>query len=187
MLSLLTLALPLVSSCASNGGGGDGHDPDAGPSDAKAADGPVSHIELRFDELPRDTVITNQYADRATFTSTAGIPITVENHIDIGQSAPNYLSAGSVSDVDHPLFVIFTHPARNLKMNALSVTDQGTVAQVRVFVGSQLAGTVDIIGKGRTFIPVPVDLSSFVNVTRIEVVNITDSYGIVYDDFSFDQ
>ena len=56
-----------------------------------------------------------------------------------------------------------------------------------VAVRGDLAGTENLIGHGDSYTPVPVDLSSYSNITRIEVDDITDEYGIVYDDFAFDQ
>ena len=85
------------------------------------------------------------------------------------------------------MFVAFTRPVHGLSFHALGVTDTGTVAHIRVYKGSDLAGTENLIGQGDSYTPVPVDLSSYSNITRIEVDDITDEYGIVYDDFAFDQ
>ena len=97
------------------------------------------------------------------------------------------MSAGQYSDVHHPLYIDFRHEAvRNLKFKALSVTSTGTVAHVRVLSYGNLLATVDLVGQGNSFVPVPVALSSYADVTRIEIVDIADTYGIVYDDISFD-
>jgi hypothetical protein len=144
-------------------------------------------VLINFDDLPTNTTITDQYAAHARFSSEPGVPITAEDWINDGQSPPNYLSAGSGNDVKHPLYVDFTKPVRNLKFVATGVTDRGTVAHVRVLGGSQLLSSVDLVGQGNDYQPVRIDLTALSDVTRIEVVDITDSYGIVYDDFSFDQ
>jgi hypothetical protein len=205
-LTSLLGALALVAACTSDpgDGGADGPSPGTGdgptasadsarePTDGGTTDRDMAapptpeHVVINFDDLPANTEVLGQYAARLSFSSEAGIKIWAENLINIGQSAPNYLTAGGGSDVLHPLFIKFSKPVQGLKFNALSVTDTGPVARFRIFKGAELAGTVDLIGKGTSFVPVPVDLSAYSGVTRLEVVDITDRFGIAYDDFSFD-
>jgi len=145
----------------------------------------MTHVVINFDELTSDTPVTNQYATHALFT-TDSVPATADAAVEVGQSEPNFLIAGSAFDTMHPLYVDFTTPVSNLRFNALAIEDTGTIATVRVLSGTNLLGTVDVQGKGTDRTPVPVDVSAYDGVTRIEVVDITDLYGIDYDDFAFD-
>ena len=59
------------------------------------------------------------------------------------------------------------------------------MAQVNVFENNVFNSTVNVTGAGGPFTPLSVDLSAFTDVSRIEIVNVTDSGGIGYDDFRF--
>ena len=159
--------------------GDDGVATDAAPSS--------SHVAIGFDELPNGTTIVSQYADKVAFSSEPGIPIIAEDAIDLGQSPHNYVSAGGGSDVDHPMYLAFARPVHGLTFHALGVSDSGTVAHIKVYAGTTLAGTENLVGQADNYTPVPVSLAAYSHVTRIEVVDITDLYGFVYDDFAFDQ
>ncbi len=101
---------------------------------------------------------------------------------------PNLLCSGPAGDTANcaeDTFVDFTNPVDSLSFWALGVSNLGTVAQVNVYVDHVFDSTVDITGLGDQFTPLPVDLSSFSNVTRIELVNIADAAGIGWDTFSF--
>ena len=57
---------------------------------------------------------------------------------------------------------------------------------VNIFTNGVFNSSVNLVADGNFATPDLIDLSSFANVTRIEVVSITDLNGISYDDFSFD-
>ncbi|MGH7327114.1 MAG: hypothetical protein ACREJX_02065, partial [Polyangiaceae bacterium] len=140
-------------------------------------------VPLNFDELAAEADVTSQYAAHVTFSSPSE-PIHVEgSSVDFGSSPPNFLCSSSCVD-DYDLD--FAAPVKGVHFSAVGANDTGTIAKVNVYVSGSLAQTVDIIGQGDTAIPVAVDLSSFSNVTRIEVTNITDEGGIGIDDLSFD-
>ena len=141
---------------------------------------------INFDNLSADTAVTNQYPE-ATFSSTFGNTnwAVADN---FGSSLPNIIGTGpTVSNIsaDEPTYIDFTNPVHNLTFVGVAIDDVGKVAEVRVFVNGNLNSTVDIIGQGNVNVPVTVDLSAFQNVTRIEIVNITDGEGMGWDDFSF--
>ena len=141
---------------------------------------------IDFDELTDGDVVTNQFQE-ATFSSSAGnvnsVAATAFTH-----TPPNFIctgpAGGSINCVEDT-FVDFTNAVDSLTFWAIGVCGVGTVAEVNVFVGDVFDTTVDIVGLGDQLTPFMVDLSSFSNVTRIELVNITDLFGIGWDTFSF--
>jgi hypothetical protein len=73
----------------------------------------------------------------------------------------------------------------SLSFNGVGIDGSGTVADVNVFESGVLTATVPVVGAGDPATPVRVDLTAFKNVTRIEIVAITDAAGIAWDDFRF--
>jgi len=144
-------------------------------------------VVIDFDELFDGDVLTNQFPE-ATFSSSAGNVNVITAQPDIAHTPPNFIctgpAGGSINCVEDT-FVDFTNAVDSLTFWAIGVGDVGTVAEVNVFVGDVFDTTVDIVGLGDQFTPFMVDLSSFSNVTRIELVNITDGAGIGWDTFSF--
>jgi hypothetical protein len=146
----------------------------------------MAEAVIDFDDLPQLTVVTNQYPE-ATFSGDPAFPNMVIPSTDGSQ--PNSIGAptNGGNPFNHPLYVDFTSPANNLRF--LQIRDDasaGTViAQVRVFTNGNLTATVPIQSTGQTFTPGEVNLSAYQNVTRIEIVNVTDPAGILYDDFFF--
>jgi hypothetical protein len=61
----------------------------------------------------------------------------------------------------------------------------GTIAQVRVFENGSFKATVAIIGLGGGGRWGTTDLRAYKDVTRIEIVNVTNFTGLLYDDFRF--
>jgi len=141
---------------------------------------------IDFDELTDGDVVTNQFQE-ATFSSSAGNVNSVAASA-FTHTPPNFIctgpAGGSINCVEDT-FVDFTNAVDSLTFWAIGVCGVGTVAEVNVFVGDVFDTTVDIVGLGDQFTPFMVDLSSFSNVTRIELVNITDGGGIGWDTFSF--
>lgn len=143
-------------------------------------------VTIDFDDLAPDTVVTNQYAT-ATFSSSAGNVNYAEDQ-SLGSSLPNFICTGPIGggiNCIEDTYVDFTNPVNNLNFLAIGVNDIGKVAEVNVFVNNVYNSTIDVIGNGTPSTPdfVSIALS---NVTRIEIVNITDSAGIGWDDFNFD-
>jgi len=142
---------------------------------------------INFDNLGNNVEVTNQYPE-ATFSSTGGYTnwTTAQN---LGSSLPNFICTGPTGggiNCAQPTYIDFTNPVYNLTFLGVGINDTETVAQVRVFVNGSPSSTVDVIGQGNPNVPVTVNLSAFQNVTRIEIINITDSGGIGWDDFTFD-
>ena len=142
---------------------------------------------IDFDELADGDVVTNQFPG-ATFSSSAGNVNLVTTLPNIAHTPPNIICTGPMGGIINCVedtFVDFTNAVESLTFWAIAVNLSGTVAEVNVFVGDVFDTTVDIVGLGDPFTPFMVDLSSFSNVTRIELVNITDQGGIGWDTFYF--
>ena len=82
--------------------------------------------------------------------------------------------------------VDFTSAVNNLKFYAGGDDTQGVTAQVQVYVNNIHTATVDVVTDGVFATPHLVDLSAYVDVTRIVIHNITDAGGLAWDDFTFD-
>ena len=137
-------------------------------------------VVINFDDLPVGNVVTNQYAD-ATFSCDPGFTNQVTS-----DWSPHTIGTYPLSSngFDRNLYVDFPTPVRGLTFNDGYEDTTGTIGQVRIFQNGQYTTTVPIVGGGHVVVGT-VDLSKFINVTRIEIVNITDPNGLVYDNFSF--
>jgi hypothetical protein len=143
-------------------------------------------ITIDFDALASGVVVTNQFPE-ATFSSEPGF----ENRTDAqnaGSSQPNVICTGAVGgalDCAHDTYVDFPCPVASLTFLAVNVDGTGPVASVNVFEDGVLTNTVDVEGAGDPTTPVRVDLTSFHDVTRVELIAISDANGIGWDDFRF--
>jgi hypothetical protein len=143
---------------------------------------------IHFDGLADGDVVTNQFPEATFSASSFADVIVLDDAASFGTSTPNFICAGWQGEgVDCTLEVIvdFTSPVQNLSFMALGDNASGTTAQVDVFEGQSLSGTVDIVTDGVQSNPHLVDLSSFSNISRIRIYNVTDPAGLGYDDFSF--
>jgi hypothetical protein len=143
-------------------------------------------IHIDFDALATGVTVTNDYAD-ATFSAPAGFANwTVA--LNGGTSQPNVIMtgpAGGGSDGMEDTYIDFRCPMASLTFNAVGVDGTGPIANVNVFESGVLTHTAAIEGIGDPTTPVGVDLTSFHDVTRVEIVAITDVGGIAFDDFNF--
>jgi hypothetical protein len=143
-------------------------------------------ITIDFDALATGVVVTSQYSD-ATFSSAAGFDNTTVA-LASGGSPPNAIEtgpSGGSPDGLHDTYVDFPCPVGSLSFNAIAVDNVGPVANVNVYESGVLSATVPVAGAGTPTVPVRVDLTSFNNVTRVELTGITDASGMGWDDFVF--
>lgn len=153
------------------------------------------NVIIDFDDLAAGTIVTNQYSE-ATFSadpeySNYAIPETYTGNA----SAPNVLGAVADPRPDGPwnshayvnnTYISFPTPVNDLKFHKFADNSAaGPIGQVRVFVDGALAATVPIIADGDFYDADVIDLSTHRRVTRIEIVNINDPGGLLWDDFSF--
>jgi len=142
-----------------------------------------SHV-IDFDDLAADTLVTTQYPG-VTFSGDPAFPNKIVASTD--RSSPNSIGAPTSggNPYIHPLYVTFETPVNNLKFYQMR-DDAGSgtqIASVKVYVDGTLAGTETILSTGGP--PGLVDLSTYYGVTRIEITNVTDPAGLLYDDFTF--
>ena len=102
--------------------------------------------------------------------------------MNFGSSPPGFLcSAGCAKDY----FIDFGAPVEQLTLSAVGVNDTGSIGLVRVFQNGVPATATSIMGLGDESKPVPIDLTMFHSVTRVEVTMITDFSGFGLDDIAF--
>ena len=148
---------------------------------------PAAAVVINFDNLGNGVVVTNQYPE-ATFSSDPGEVVLTSAQVPPYQtSAPNFICTGTSSiDCTHDVFVKFTNPVNNLTFNSTGADNTGPAqANVDVFVGNTLVGSVPIPGIGSVHTAQFIDLSAFHNVTSIEIDKVIDPAGLAYDDFTF--
>ncbi|HZW09885.1 MAG TPA: hypothetical protein VFF69_08270 [Phycisphaerales bacterium] len=141
-------------------------------------------VEINFDDLASNTIVTNQYPE-ATFSSVAGVD-NMAFGFATADTPPNILcTPGCLEDT----YVDFTNPVNDLSFWAIEANVAGVTAQFNVFENGALSGTVDLVSSGGIGNNEFVDLSSFSNVTRVEIVNILNDAGnengIGWDTFRF--
>ncbi|WP_422923348.1 fibronectin type III domain-containing protein [Singulisphaera sp. PoT] len=150
----------------------------------------TERITIDFDDLTAGTVVTNQYP-YVKFSGDPAFPNQVLATTDA--SAPNSLGAptpppngdGVGNPYIHPLYVDFSIPVEKLRFTLLRDDASGAIAQVRVYEKGTLSATVPLNGTATVSTPEHIDLTAYHKVTRIEIVNITDPAGLLWDDFSF--
>jgi hypothetical protein len=170
-----------------DGGAGDGS---AASSPSADASSPVASttVLIDFDDLTTDADVTTQFAEHVVFSSDAPAVNRAVNPLDLGQSKPNFLSTWMFpTEGGHAsTYLDFARPVANVRFNALGVDNDAVVAHVRVLKGKEVLGVVDIVGAGTNRVPIPVDLSAWSGITRIEIIDVKDLGGIGLDDFRFD-
>lgn len=119
----------------------------------------------------------------ATFSAAGGAEI-YDFGGDFAESGVNTVGP-SGGDFNGDLFVDFAMAVSDLSFFSGGDNDSGTVASINVFVSGLFDSTIGLLGDGNLGTTEFQDLSAFSNVTRIEIVNVTDAFGLVYDDFTF--
>jgi hypothetical protein len=143
-------------------------------------------VTIDFDQLAAGVQITSQYS-QAKFSSDPGFANWTDA-VSTGSSLPNAVTTGPAAggiDGTHSTFIDFTCPVVALTFRGIGIDDVGAVATVNVFEHGSFSGTVIVNGAGAPSTPVRVDVTGFHEVTRIEIVNLTDAGGIAWDDFVF--
>ena len=148
----------------------------------------VSADTIHFDDVPHGTIVTDQYP-QATFSSNAVNENTVINTARGPNTLPNILCSGPVGEEPNCIedtYIDFTVPVNDLTFWAIAANFPGPTATFNVFEDGVFSGSVPLDGgAGNVF----VDLSEFINVTRLEIVDILDDpdlrNGIGWDTFTF--
>ena len=146
----------------------------------------IAHADvINFDELAAGTVVNNVYAG-VTFGTTFGAGNVIVYSNCCSESDPNSIYPG---DFNADLSVMFDNAVNNLMFYIGGDNDAGVVGQIDIFgLGGVLLDTIGLIadGDGGGLTEELQDLSAYLNVTGINIYNVTDFAGLVYDTFSFD-
>jgi len=144
---------------------------------------------IDFDNLADDTVISSQYP-QATFSSSAGnVNFAIMHHVN--HTPPSILCTGPVGGSQNCVedtYIDFTLPVTDLTFWAIQANVAGVTAQFNVFENDAFAAAIDLVSSGGDPNNEFVDLSSFSNVTRLEIVNILiepAENGMGWDTFTF--
>jgi hypothetical protein len=168
------------------GGGGDA----GAPGDFAQSGGDLATVyapvTINFDDLVVGTNVTNQYAAHATFSSDPGCYCQVRNDAGLAASQPNYCMTfySCANGATASVFLDFAKPVRGLSFKGIGVNNTGKVATINIVTAAGKQ-SMDMVGMGNALKPLPVDLSSYSGVTRLEIVNINDLQGMGFDDFGF--
>ena len=159
---------------------------------------------IDFDDVPMWTNVATVYPE-ATFSTNPGfMPLATDAWAGgVGTSpdyAPNVLGVWTDSftpNFNEDVFVDFTNPVNGLTFDVVGVGGFGPgdeiigepgdiIAMINVYWFEVVdpVSVVEMIGQGFN-VPFTVDLTSFPNITRIEITSVTDVAGIGYDNFSF--
>jgi len=140
---------------------------------------------INFDNLSGGTVVSNQYSG-VTFSSDAGNSVRTLS-LNLGSSTPNvigtYDSSGRLNG-NLNLNVDFAQPVNGLSFRVVG-DNSVNAAKIDVYTTTGGPITVNLIADNNGSTADIVDLSSFTNITRISINNVTDPAGIGYDDFQF--
>lgn len=162
--------------------------------------GSASATVITFDDLATGVLVTNQYPG-VTFSSDPGEGLYTAGGTPV--SYPHYLCTAPIGgeiDCVNNVYIDFATPVSNLSIWAVEANEYGISATFFVYSGSTLLGTQNLFGLatapssfgyGNQFC----DLSSFSNVTRLEIRGpggtgpIDNSYGgngVAWDNLSFE-
>lgn len=150
----------------------------------------INPIIINFDDLPNSTAVSSQYP-QVTFSSENNFyhpPFTWNNcGLCVTSSSPNWVTSGVGYDSNHELILDFKWPVKNLSFYIVGPNDYGTIGKIDIWENGTYARTVYINNYyGASYYPLFDDLSSFgTKITRIRIYNITDAYGIGFDDITF--
>jgi len=145
-----------------------------------------AQVLIDFESLPVGTVVTNQYPE-VTFSSSAGNENQIGSLPTSGQFLCTAPIGGQVTCIEDT-YLDFAGAASGLTILAVEANCLCVDARFRIFQNGVHTVTVDLFGLGGPG-NVPVDLSAYPNITRLETVNIlvdlSIENGIGWDDFSF--
>ena len=149
-------------------------------------------VTIDFDDQPGGlppVVTDGLFSSHATFSTTNDSVLLIFNNSSfVGGTDPNNLSAAlspNASTFNSDIYVDFTQAVQNLSLNILADNSTGVIASLTIYHVDGIA-SLDILGNGDFTDPIHMDLSGYFAITHIELVNITDEFGLSIDDLVFD-
>lgn len=157
-----------------------------------AVAGGTQTVTVNFDDQQGGfppVVTDGLFSPYATFSTTQDSVLLIFNNSSfVGGTDPNNLSAATSPagpSFDSDIYIDFNLAVQNLSFNILADNDVGLIALLNVHHGGGLE-VVEVIGNGNFNDAVALDLSAYADVTRVELVNVTDEFGLSIDDLVFD-
>jgi len=177
------------SSSGGSGGAGAAVGTGAGAGAGGAPPTVYERIDLNFDDLPSGTLIVDQYDDYVTITSQGECGLQTWSGDGVASSQPNSLTTYFTCNggANAPIFIDFTTPVKRPSVTVVGANNSTKVATLRLVLDDGSTREEDVTGLGNPYEPVVVDLSDEPSgVTRLEIVDVEDAYGLGIDDVSFD-
>lgn len=144
-------------------------------------------ITINFDNLPNNTVITNQYFSQYGVTFSSGnpsLPLHTQQACNLCApiTPPNF--ACTWPDISGQVIVEFSRPVSNLSFIILaSDAFFNQFALLDVYRNGAFSNTFGISGNGTS--NVGVTLGTMNSITKIVIRNINDAAGVGFDNFTF--
>ncbi len=127
------------------------------------------------------------FSDHVTFsTSDNNILMIFEGAGFVGGSSPNILTAGISTTTDNfnaDIYMDFSVAANNVSLDVVSDNDSGVVAMLGVFHAGGFT-ELDVVGNANFTDVIHMDLSSYFDITRVELFGITDEFGLGIDNLA---
>jgi len=139
----------------------------------------LKEVFIDFDDVPSGTLITDQY-ENVVFS---GDPAPyASSTMNLGNSQPNYLQSGYWCT--GTIILEFIKPVDNFSFFVVGTNNSGNVGSIKI---ETISGNYDeyLEGDGKLSNPNLQDFSEYSGIKKITIHEITDSFGLTYDDFSF--
>jgi len=161
-------------------------------------------VVIDFDDVSEWTNVATVYPE-ATFSTNPGfMPLATTAWAGGVGTDPDYAphilgvwTTDYIQSWNEDVFVDFTNPVNGLTFEVVGVGAMGPddmpigepgdiIANINVYWFEVVdpVSTLDLISQG-FLVPIPVDLTLFHNITRIEITSNTDPAGIGFDNFNF--
>jgi hypothetical protein len=142
---------------------------------------------LAFDELAVGTIVEDQYAQWVRWSTDAGCKLSASRDAGVAASQPNYIWTyySCANGASASIAMTFAVPVQRVSFKLVGVNSNAIVATARVYRSGGTHTDQQVKGKGSYLAPVLVELAE-ADVSKVELVNITDAYGLGVDDLDFE-
>lgn len=151
----------------------------------------ITQAKIDFDTLPRAMDISN-YFTQVKFSSPGNNVYTYAYQAtEVPTSPPHAITRGNIYTQAHnhsaDLEINFPLPANDLEFYINACNDYNVIAYMDVYQTDGVLHQVPIFGNGPSHTPIRVNFPElgYRNIKKVKVRNITDQYGLVFDDFKF--
>lgn len=106
----------------------------------------------------------------------------------VGSSVPNVITAAvdpNAFPFSANLYATFSTPVNGLTFSISSDNDDGEIADVIVVYDNSEQAVVPVFGNANPTDAIVMDLTEYRDVSSISIINIKDTFGLSYDDFTF--